>query len=132
MHAIHIPHFDALFDRFARDAPTDESLYFYDRLNVALEHLLHFIVGKDTVSRLVQITLIKHVLAIFESIRQLRQVLALDGDPLRSVATCTLSHFLALVDFELLITFVFRCTIAARVSHLFQTMMNCLNAIDKN
>ena len=72
MHAIHIPHFDALFDRFARDAPSDESLYFYDRLNVALEHLLHFIVGKDTVSRLVQITLIKHVLAIFKPIRQLR------------------------------------------------------------
>ena len=72
MHAIHIPHLDALFDRFARDAPPNESLYFDDRLNVALEHLLHFIVGKDAVGRLVQIALIKHVLAIFEPIRQLR------------------------------------------------------------
>ena len=107
MHAIHIAHLDTLLDRLARDAPSDEGLYFNDGFDVTLEHLLHFVVGEDSMGRLVQVALIEHVLAIFEPIWQLLQVLALNGDPLRSVAICTLSHlFITLIDFKLLITFV--------------------------
>ena len=43
MHPVHVPHFNALFDRFPANTPPDEGLNTDDRLDVTLEHLLHFL-----------------------------------------------------------------------------------------
>ena len=99
MHAIHISHFNALFDSFSGNVPSNECLYFDNRLNVAFEHLLHFIVGKNAMGIL--------VLSIFETIGKLLKVLVLYGDSLWSVSICALCRqFITLIDFELLITFI--------------------------
>jgi hypothetical protein len=55
VHPVHVSHFNALSDRFPAYTPPDEGLHPYDRLDVTLEHLLHFLSAKETIElRLLQ------------------------------------------------------------------------------
>ena len=67
---------------------------------------------------LVLVALVQDILAIFESVWQVLQVLALDCDSLRRVPSGALrNQVLRLVHLELLIALVLGSTVAARVSH---------------
>ena len=46
MHPVHVPHFNALSNRFPANTSPDKGLNADDRLDVALEHLLHFLIER--------------------------------------------------------------------------------------